>query len=381
MRKRASLRAKVLKALESQGFAVNPHVRPRTDSKHWLRKVQSEARKEQIAKHSPFLDECLPLAKRYARNGQDIDPRGIDLELKEVQAGTLEEKLFRWWNLVWWSIPYQHAYGRQMRFLLWDRTHDSPFGLVYLQSPVLKMAVRDRYLDIPPEELDIWVNMSMSAQRVGALPPYNDLIGGKMVALSLTSNEVRNAYRRKYKSYSTLLKGRSLTPDLLFITTTSAFGRSSVYNRLRLGDEQVAVKLGYTRGSGSFHIPESLFEELMDFLQAEGVDVQRGFGHGPSRKLKLLSVALDRLGLGSFEYHGVQREFYMFPLANNVAEVIHRGANPRWYDRPFTSLASYWRERWALPRSEHKPEWKSFKANSFFAYRRRLISGSLTADA
>ena len=39
----------------------------------------------------------------------------------------------------------------------------------------------------------------MQAQRLGALPPYNELIGGKMVALSLTSNELRGEYRKNIK--------------------------------------------------------------------------------------------------------------------------------------------------------------------------------------
>lgn len=45
------------------------------------------------------------------------------------------------------------------------------------------MSVRDSALGILPAKRDYWVNMSMNAQRVGALPPYNDLLGGKMAAL------------------------------------------------------------------------------------------------------------------------------------------------------------------------------------------------------
>ncbi|MFN3467742.1 MAG: Druantia anti-phage system protein DruA, partial [Candidatus Brocadiales bacterium] len=74
--------------------------------------------------------------------------------MREVKPDSFEEILFRWWNLVWWSIPYQHPYGRQMRFLLWDTTHNAPFGLIGLQSPVLKMAVRDNSLGISRNELD-----------------------------------------------------------------------------------------------------------------------------------------------------------------------------------------------------------------------------------
>ena len=130
-----------------------------------------------------------------------IDPQNISLELRPVITGSLEEVIFRWWNLTWWSIPFQRAYGRQMRFLLWDTTHNSPFGLICLQSPVLKMAVRDKWLDLPSDKLDLWVNRSMNAQRVGALPPYNELIGGKMVALTLSCNEIRKDYKQKIQNH------------------------------------------------------------------------------------------------------------------------------------------------------------------------------------
>lgn len=54
---------------------------------------------------------------------ENIDPKKIELELREVRADSLESKLFLWWNLIWWSLPYEEPIGRQMRFLLWDKTH------------------------------------------------------------------------------------------------------------------------------------------------------------------------------------------------------------------------------------------------------------------
>lgn len=360
------LKEKIIQVLKEQGFKINPHVRPAGCSKRTYRRIQSKARLEQLSLHKRFLQRNLTKAKHYCRDGKDIDPDKISLELREVSSGSLEEVLFRWWNLVWWSIPYQRSYGRQMRFILWDTAHDMPFGLILLQSPVLKMSVRDKYLEIPKEELDLWVNRSMHAQRVGALPPYNELLGGKMVALALTSNEVREVYKRKYNSFRTIIKGRFIISDLLFITTTSAFGKSSLYNRLKYNGEIVAESLGYTKGSGTFHIPEKLYLEMLKFLAQRGIDTSRGYGHGPSRKLKLISLAFKYLNLPNFEYHGIQREFYLFPLVKNLKEVIKRKEKPVYIDRPFNELVDYWKHRWALPRAERKPEWKDFEAKKFF---------------
>ena len=364
--KKESLRKKIIKILKEQGFKINPHVRPAGHSKTAYRKVQQRAKLEQLYLHKDFLIDSFKKAKDYCRDGSEIIPEKISLELREVHTSSFEEILFRWWNLIWWSIPFQRSYGRQMRFLLWDTAHDSPFGLICLQSPVLKMSVRDNYLEIPKNELDIWVNKSMNAQRVGALPPYNTLLGGKMAALSLTSNEIRTLYKRKYKNYVSIIKGRSIKPDLLFITTTSAFGKSSLYNRLKYNNEVVAKSLGYTQGSGSFHIPEEVYEDILKFLVSIGINVARSYGHGPSRKLKLISLGLHRLGLTSFEYHGIKREFYLFPLVKNLLEVIQKIEKPVWVDRPFDMLVDYWKERWAIPRAERIPEWKKFTVEQFF---------------
>jgi len=235
------------------------------------------------------------------------------------------------------------------------------------------MSVRDNYLNIPRNELDIWVNKSLNAQRVGALPPYNKLLGGKMVALTLSCNELREFYGRKYKNYRSIIKGRKLKPELLFITTTSAFGKSSLYNRLKYNGEIVAVSLGYTQGSGTFHITEELYQEILSFLSRKHIDVTRGYGHGPSRKLKLISLGLKYLGLPKFEYHGIKREFYLFPLVNNLMEIIHEGEKPIWVNRPFNELVDYWKDRLAIPRAERMPEWKDFDSNKFFKKTERML--------
>ena len=361
------LKRKIIRALKEQGFSINPHLHPIEPTKQVYRKLQERSRLEQLSFHKNFLKNFVGTAKMFCRDGLDINPEEITLELREVKCRSLEEDIFRWWNFVWWSIPYQHPYGRQMRFILWDTHHDLPFGLINLQSPILKTSVRDKSLGIPNNEIDYWVNKSMSAQRVGALPPYNELIGGKMVALALTSNEIREKYKEKYKGYVSLLRKRKIKSELLFITTTSAFGKSSMYDRLKYNGEAVAELLGNTQGSGSFHIPEELYEEILQFLEKEGVKVGRGFGNGPSRKLKLITHGFRRLGLGeSFSYHGIQREFYLFSLVTNLREVIKREQAPEWVDRPLNKMVEYWKERWSIPRSRNIQTWKKFKAGRFF---------------
>ena len=257
-----------------------------------------------------------------------------------------------------------------MRFILWDEYHDAPFGLIGLQSPPLASSVRDNYLGLNNGNREYWINQSMYGQRIGALPPYNELLGGKMVALALISNEIRKAYEKKYKNRKTLLKKREIPNRLLFITTTSAYGRSSVYERIKYKGEKVSIFLGFTSGAGTFHLPQELYEELLLFLQQEGINTKRGYGTGPSRKLKLVDLGFKKLGLknltGSYVFHNIKRGYYLFSHVRNLHNVIQNNKRPLWYDRSFKELFSFWLERWCIPRSERKKEWKEFDSNKFF---------------
>lgn len=360
-----ALRKNILAYFRKQGFKYNPHVRPANDDKETYRNLQRHSRLEQINLHKKSLSDTFKTIRPHLRSGTDIEPQKISLKLIEVRADTKESAIFNWWNLIWWNVPYQQHYGRLMRYIVWDETHDAPFGLISLQSPVLRMSVRDNYLEIPRDELDIWVNRSLQAQRLGAIPPYNHLLGSKMCALSIVCDEIRHRYAEKYEHTTTLMKQRVISNDLLFLTTTSAFGRSSVYNRLKHGEERVAISLGYTKGSGSFHISEKLYKDIVTLLDEKGFATAREYGNGPSRKMKLIEKGLGILGIKNGIYHNIPREFFLFPLVSNLRAVINVGESPNYIDRSFSELFGEWHKRYCLPRSERDQAWMTFDSAAF----------------
>jgi len=360
------LKEKIINCFKEQGFKVNGQLVPTLNSKSEYREIHNDSKIEQQLLHRNFIKKNAALIKKYLRNGKEIKPENINLELREVKTDTLEERIFKWWNFIWWSVPYQRAYGRQMRFVLWDTTHNSPFGLIGLQSPILKMSVRDNYLNLPKENHDLWINRSMQAQRLGALPPYNQLIGGKLAALSLTSNELRKAYFNKYKDTKTIIKDRKIDPELLFITTTSAFGRSSIYNRLKYHNDLVAKSLGFTQGSGTFHIPEKLYKDILKYLENNDITTGTTFGYGPSRKVKLMDKAFSMLDLGNYSYHNVKREFFIFEFVQNLEDIIQSNSTPAFYNRELEDLVNFWKSRWCIPRSKRNDNWKIFNKDLFF---------------
>lgn len=78
--------------------------------------------------------------------------------------------------------------------------------------------------------------------------------------------------------------------------------------------------------------------------------------------------------LSGFYQHGVKRGVYLFPLARNLDNVIHKGKRAVWHDRPFAELTGFWKRRWAVPRSERTGEWKEFDSGKFFRGVRRGLA-------
>lgn len=360
------MKVKVREVLERQGYVVSGNTFSLPDSdRETKRQVHTLSKAERVNEHYEFILSNTELIKKYIIDGKDLDIKKIQPKLILVKRDTEWETLFRWWNLTWWSLPYERAYGRQLRFIVWDQYHRAPIGLIGLQSPLLSWGVRDRYLNLQPERRDYWVNQSLNAQRIGALPPYNNILGGKLVALLMASNVICKEYKKKYKSTKTVLEKRDIPSRLLFITTTGAYGKSSIYNRLKYNDEHVAKFIGYSTGSGSFHIPNVFFEELLQFLESKDVDTQRGYGSGPSRKMRLISTALTYLGFENGVNHGIKRAVYLFPSVANLQDVINQDAAPIWYKRSVDDMTDYWKNHWALKRIDKDKTFLSFDGKKY----------------
>lgn len=83
----------------------------------------------------------------------------------------------------------------------------------------------------------------------GAIVPYNNLLGGKLVALAFCSQEIQNEYSKRYDDaasiISSYIKGSKVVKptNIEIITTTSLYGsQSSQYNRLKLSKKIYDIK-------------------------------------------------------------------------------------------------------------------------------------------
>jgi Domain of unknown function (DUF4338) len=313
---------------------------------------------------------ALKLFEKYRQrfiDGANLDPARIQPVLIYVddRHGVWGDlfRLVRWT----WSMPYSSGYGRRLRFVVWDAHHEAVMGIIGLQSPPVDLAARDGLFAYPKGRKLEFVNRTLDAFTIGAVPPYSNILGGKLVAGLVASNEVRQAYWRVYAGKITQMKRKRIAQPLVAVTTTSAFGRSSIYNRLRHGDRLLAESIGYTKGTGSVHL-EPFYPHILDLIRTEEPDLVVGdYGNGPKRKWQHFKRGLDMLGVHRrFFNHGLQREVFLYRLVENLDAGMSGGESGAALDMSTADHAAYWRERWAIPRSERDPSWRDFAPDAYF---------------
>lgn len=371
----AYLRRRLNAHLRRLGFATDEHgaLVPPNISKRRFRALHSFQREDRLKRENEFIQREWPHLRRYFANGTDVTPEKISPRLELVTAGTWQARLFRLASLTW-SVPVSQGYGRRMRFLVWDESNSKLIGLIALGDPVFNLRVRDTAIGWTTKDREKRLVNVLDAYVLGALPPYSHLLGGKLIASLIRTKEVRDAFKSRYASSRGVISGKRKRPSLVMVTTTSALGRSSVYNRLSLNGYHILKSVGYTSGWGHFHIPDDLFSFVRRFLSAHDhkyADNNR-FGDGPNWRLRAVRQALSLAGLDpNLLRHGINREVFLCHLACNAKGVLTGTAKqPRYRELPRVSeVGQLARERWIIPRAIRRPEFRGWRVQ---ALRKRL---------
>lgn len=365
-RSRASLRRAVHRHLLGLGFSKNckGYFVDGDLTKEKIRQLHSAQRQQILEENRPFLETYgNELAEHFA-TGRQVDPASIVPELVEVAAESLESRLFRFACLLW-SVPVSQGFGRRLRFLVRDRQNGRLIGLFALGDPVFNLSARDNWIGWTHEDRSQRLIHVMDAYVVGALPPYSQLIGGKLVAALMGSKEVKEAYERKYLGLEAVISKKENRARLVLLTTTSALGRSSIYNRLSIPGGPCFLNIGTTKGFGHFHLSGRIFEALRVYLEASGHPYASGhrFGMGPNWKIRVARTALEQLGIdgNAVLRHGIEREVYAIPLAKNWQQILlGNQKNVRSTVLPAAEIADYCMHRWIVPRAAWDKRYKRF---------------------
>ena len=372
------LRLDIQSHLEAIG--LNNRAATEVLSKDAIRSIHRFHRKAAQDRIRRALGDKVERFLEEVANGNEVNPGSIRPELIEACSGTRTGDLFRFATLLW-SIPVSQGYGRRLRYLVKDRTNGKLIGLFALGDPVFNLKVRDAWIGWDQARRRERLVNVMDAYVVGALPPYADLLGGKLVTSLIGSNEVAHAFENRYGNLAGHISGRQKHAKLALVTVTSALGRSSMYNRLRLmprGQDRRNVpvielhRLGETTGYGHFQITDDLFSRLRQVLREDTHKYADGhqFGDGPNWRIRVVRAGLEAVGLSSEKVirHGVRREVYAMPIAGNAqAFLVGKDSEVTFDHASVEEIAALVRDRWTLPRAKRKPEYRLFRREHLLA--------------
>lgn len=360
----------------SEGYSIDGNV-----SKQRIRKMHLMQRKHVLKQNRLLIDEAGSELIRHFASGNQVDPNRIDPELIEVRANSLESELFRFTCLLW-SVPVSRGFGRRLRFLVRDRQNGCLIGIFALGDPVFNLSARDQWIGWNHKDRLERLSHVMDAYIVGAVPPYAQLIGGKLIAGLIGSDEVSAIYDRKYFGKISIIGNKRNKKHLVLVTTSSALGRSSLYNRLRIPKGPQFIRIGTTRGFGHFHFSGDIFQLLRERLEKNGHPYARGnrFGMGPNWKLRVVRVALESIGLDGnmLLKHGINREVYAMPLAQNYRDILlGRRKRSLGCTLPAGNISEFCKQRWMIPRSIRDGRYKEFERNRLLESLRQEEPGPL----
>lgn len=373
--------------MKGMGFVRNENgiLVPPDLTKDTYRIMHHHHRLQKLEKNKIFLEKYAHKLIEYLASGSDVVPKNILPRIEMVPSDSWQSDLFRFATLFW-RVPVSEGYGRRMRFLVWDDSNDKLIGIFALGDAVFNLKVRDELIGWDHKQRSETLVDIMDAYVLGALPPYNQLLGGKLVACLLKSEEVRKCFKQRYGSSTGIISGKAKNANLVMVTTTSSLGKSSIYNRLKIGDERYLDPIGFTSGFGHFHIPDKLFNQMREYLEEKGDSYSDNFkfGNGPNWRLRTIRKVFNMLNMpDSLINHGLKREVFATQLATNAFEVLRGECKRPSYNGllSVSKIGELARERWIDQRAINYPEYMGWKKEDFLKIvtdKTKLICGTTT---
>jgi len=332
-------------------------VPPVNYEKSVVKAAMAYSKNEIVEQNSLWIENHLDLARSNLALGNEVLKSEIcpRIEMCETQN---QHDIFRILRYSW-SSPSSDYVGRRIRLLIRDDgVKGSPIiGIAAIGSSIIHIHDRDRWIGWDTNTRTKRIIYMMDAYVVGAMPPYNYLLGGKLVSFILASNELRAIHKNKYTDVKTIIKNREAS-DLVLIITSSLYGQnSSQYNRLKYGKSLIYKPIGTTSGYGSLHISNETFNAMLQLAEENGCNISNRFGDGPNWRMRVIRSACDVLGLNSdvILKHSFQRGLFAIRLAVNWKSFLKgESQTPIYRNLPLNKLVNRWRDRWFNMRKQNE---------------------------
>jgi uncharacterized protein DUF4338 len=215
-------------------------------SERQLLATLSSARTQQLSDNWSFVEamQKAGVAGEFAV-GSGIDPRRIQPSLHLCDSRK-DRDLFEFCRLMQ-AVPAPPLLYRRLAFLLRDAGHPGKpvMGIFGLSSSLYSLGSRDKFLGWTGNNADhknVGLNCCMHLSVCMAVPPYNYLRVGRLLAALSLSDRVAAHFGRAYSRPDSPAK-------LLSVVTTAAMGiHAPIFNRIRLKKGGLFRRIGCTAG-------------------------------------------------------------------------------------------------------------------------------------
>jgi len=213
------------------------------------------------------------------------------------------------------TMEFEQNPGRFLRFTIVDKNTGKYLGVTSLGSDVISISCRDKWVGWT-EDMRIKqgkIRHSAIATTIVAVQPFGyNFLGGKLIASMMCMPAIQNAWKEMYDE------------TLVGITTTSLYGKHSMYQRIPFWKE-----LGETTGKIMLKPTDDYYQFwhhwLKDNKMEEYTDKTTGGNDGPATgiKQKILVMIMQELKMKQSTYmHGFKRGVYYSPFYENTREYL-----------------------------------------------------------
>jgi len=322
----------------------------------------------------------LPLTEMEGVDTKKLSALGVDVQsTKPTQKLSTTERNVSKRNRLYasCSTALEHlsdADGITTVDGLWAKLHGSDASEDFLGA--LKQGLRE-------QKTHVFAGSVADISICGAIPPYNPLRVGKLIAMLAMSKAVSDSWEDKYRDavsvISSEVAGRLITRDSQFaaMSTTGLYGRGNIqYDRVRIG-EGISTRrmqnIGETgegegekrRGPSTLTISRNTWEMIDGYCETYGVaeGTSGRFGEGTSARIRQLQAVRasilsvlpdesdnklwDRIVLNPFS-----RSIHVCLLSRRSVRYLLGIDSELQHVTPLPSvqeIVSHWKSRWLAP--------------------------------
>jgi len=236
-----------------------------------------------------LIKETFLHSKEYYQNriwnGTIEDVKNIKINLELVNTSELRD-IWDYYRKSVSSLIKHHDsqnIGRRFELLVKDDVTNKYLGILCLSSDYMNLEARDTFIGWSSKQKveDKKINYLMNISTCVPLQPFGfNFNGGKLLTKLVFSQEVQDIFKSRYNH------------ELLAITTTSLYGKSIQYDRLK------EIKfVGFTKGNSVYKYPNEFIHKCQDYLKSKhNINILN------KNKLYIISSVLQKLDLPKDEF-------------------------------------------------------------------------------